>query len=245
MGKLTTIKGGLNPKVSLNLYRSLIRSKIEYARTTAAHTPKSINCKITTFQNGILRRCLGLKRSTPIQILYSLAYELTPADRSKLLTAKELIKIKTQRNPLYELVAQNSLVRSSYSAVYHEFGNILDSINVSCEYERHYSFRSRVNIFLGKKSDLSREQMRAILYCEYNEYRSNDFRMFATDASVTCSTTGCGVLDLNSGNKSLFRIDRSVSSLFGELWAIDIACDSGDSKIVIFTKQTGMYGPRL
>lgn len=75
--------------VALNLYKSLIRSKVEYAGTSIANSPNYINRKIT-FQNAALIRCLGLTPSTPTQIIYVLANELPPRERGIYLTAKEL-----------------------------------------------------------------------------------------------------------------------------------------------------------
>lgn len=71
-------KFGVHSKTAVKLYRMYIRPKIEYARSSMAHSPMTINKKISAFQNAFLRRCLGATPSTPVVALYVLANELSP-----------------------------------------------------------------------------------------------------------------------------------------------------------------------
>ena len=54
---------------------------------------------------------------TPIQILYVLADELSPEERSKSLPALELIKLRREDNSIYNTVAEDPKVKSSYNRV--------------------------------------------------------------------------------------------------------------------------------
>lgn len=53
---LTPIKTGLHPKTALNIYKSLVRSKTEYARTTTANSPKYVNDKIQKIPNDMIKK---------------------------------------------------------------------------------------------------------------------------------------------------------------------------------------------
>lgn len=80
---LTTVKDGLDPKISLNFFKCFVRSKVGYAQTAMAHTPASIDRKISTFQNSSLCRCFGLT----VHVIYALSGEMPVNYRSKFLTA--------------------------------------------------------------------------------------------------------------------------------------------------------------
>lgn len=69
---VTPIKGGLRPNIAINLTKSLVFSKTEYVISSMAHMPKYINKKITSFQNLMLRKSLGLNPSTPVHNIYAL-----------------------------------------------------------------------------------------------------------------------------------------------------------------------------
>ena len=105
---LTSIKGGLKPPYGLTFYKSYVRSKLEYGRTTTAHSPGSTDKRIRTFQNSNIRRCLGCTPSTPYHNLYALANELPPKERAIFLTSKEIL------NTIYFLTIFMSFLLRSF-----------------------------------------------------------------------------------------------------------------------------------
>lgn len=236
---LTPVKGGLDPAVALNLYRSLIRSKLEYARATAAHTPMSINKKIMTTQNATLRRCLGVTPSTPIHVIYALANEMPAAERSLWLTARELLRVKSMNPDLYAMVAENPYVRSSYSHVYHMFQEIFDVISVVEEECRPVSLTVRSSIVCGDRANVAKEIFQKMYCKEIAEYKDDGFVVFATDASVKAGSAGCAVFNATRDQRFLFRIQGKTSSLFSELIAllkaVEIAVEDGCCEFVVFT----------
>ena len=79
----TNSQGGAHPSTLLNIYKSIIKSKIEYAYiiTDENQTIKKI-CQ--TMKNSGIRRCLGLAKTTPIPALLSEATEMpTELDNKK------------------------------------------------------------------------------------------------------------------------------------------------------------------
>ena len=125
---LTTIKSGLYPRISSNLYNTFVRSKTEYGRTTMAHASQYINNKISTVQKSAFRRCVGLPPTTPKHVIFAIAEELMPTERAKLLTAKELIKLKIHNIQFFNELSVEFPVKSSDSFVYQKYKNILDRI---------------------------------------------------------------------------------------------------------------------
>ena len=106
---LTIIKSGLHPRILTNLYKTFVRSKTEYGRTTMAHAPQYINKKISTVQKSALRRCVGLPPATPNHVIFAIAGELMPTERAMLLTAKELIKLKIHNRQFFNDPPESSL----------------------------------------------------------------------------------------------------------------------------------------
>ena len=237
---LTTIKGGLKPKVGLNFYKSFIRSKLEYARTTSAHAPDYIEKKIMTFQNSHLRRCLGCTPSTPYHILYALANELPPKERAIYLTAKEIINTIKYNPDLFKLIVTSPLLKTSYSFVYYKFKQIFENIIVpKSEYVNKDKCSFILDTIPSKKNICSKEAIQAIFAETLNYYINNGYTAVATDASISTDATGCGVLFIAQNHRFYFLVDRKLSSLSGELIAImkavELAAEDGFRKLAIFT----------
>lgn len=236
---LTPVKGGLNPKVATNLYKSLVRSKLEYARTTMAISPVSVNKKIAAFQNATLRRCMGLTPSTPIQIIYVLANELPPRERGIYLTAKEIVNLKFNNYKVYRKITDNLEVKSSYSMVYYRYKEVFDNLEEGVYFENLKNINVRCDILNNKKENVAIEQIRSIYRKEYCDYKNYNFTVFATDASLSNERTGFAVYNISTGDKYYFNIALKASSTFGELWAIKMALEKAiednAEKIVIFT----------
>lgn len=236
---LTTVKGGLQPRISLNFFKSFVRSKVEYARTTMAHTPASINRRISTFQNSSLRRCLGLTRSTPVHVIYALSGEMPVNYRAKFLTAKEIIDQKFYNYPNYRCLEDSVPVKASYSYVFNDFADIFRKVNTDCVFIKCPKLKIIMNTLPSRKSDMSMEQIRAVYNEKISYFKSNGFDIFATDSSLSVSSTGCAVYHLNRDENFCYKITYKSSSFFGELFAVrkavEIARSMGVSKLVIFT----------
>lgn len=96
-----------------------------------------------------------------------------------------------------------------------------------------------MNLFNSSKKNLSKDYINAIHREKLNQLQGEGFSIWATDASVNDTSTGCAACNISCKQNFLFRIPNRVSSLTGELHAIDKAIDiileDGFSKIAIFT----------
>ena len=63
---VSSLDWGADRKVLLRLYRSLVRSKLDYGCMVYGSARKSYLCKLETVQNQALRLCLGAFRTLPI-----------------------------------------------------------------------------------------------------------------------------------------------------------------------------------
>ncbi|XP_036317800.1 uncharacterized protein LOC118732796 [Rhagoletis pomonella] len=236
---ITTVKAGVTPKVAVNLYKSLVRSKIEVARSTTHNLPKTTNNKIMAFQNKSLRRCLGLTPSTPVHNIYALANEFEPKEREMLLTSRELIKLKFINVNAYNNVAFHNQLNSSYSKTYYQFKEILDNVSTQTAFTKNRELRITKKLLAKKKTELPKQQIKAEYYSLFQKYKENNFTIFATDASGGVNSMGCGVYNVSQKQHFYFSIDFKSSSAFSEMWAIakavDIAFEDNLKKIVIFT----------
>ncbi|XP_058986606.1 uncharacterized protein LOC131806491 [Musca domestica] len=218
-------KHGLLPNISINLAKSLVFSKTEYCISSMAHMPVYLNKKLTTFQNQLLRRNLGLTPSTPTHTIYALALMLPPEQRSQYLTAKELIKFKCHNPQLYNSITRNSTNKTSLGLIYSKFKHIFDEIVVNkAEYPRK-NITFFMNLFNSSKNAQPNEYFRAILQEKLQKLISTGHSIWATDASVSINETGCAVCNITKDENFLFKISRKMSSLMGELHAINKAID--------------------
>lgn len=154
---INSVKGGLHPKISVNLSRSLLFSKFEYSISSMAHMPNYINTKLTTCQNQILRKNLGLTPSTPVHIIYALAVVLPPEQRSHYLAAKELLKFKMFHLNTYEKFTSYPSKKTSLGMVYNKFKHIFDNTKISPSKSPREKKSFVMNIFnAGKKHAINR-----------------------------------------------------------------------------------------
>lgn len=98
MKSLNLLKIIKNPKYNpsrpllLQLYRSLIRSKIEYGCPAFLNASKSNLAILKTVQNSALRLCIGALPSSPIDSIYCEASEMPPEIRFPLVLNKFLLQ---------------------------------------------------------------------------------------------------------------------------------------------------------
>lgn len=93
---------GADRKVLLRLYRSLIRSKLDYGCVVYGSTRKSYLKKLETIQIQALRICLGAFRTSPISSIHAEAGELPLKLRREKLSLQYALKLQTNKfNPTY------------------------------------------------------------------------------------------------------------------------------------------------
>ena len=98
---------GADRATLLKLYRSLVRSKLDYGCTVYGSARKSYLKMLDPIHNQGLRLCLGAFRTSPVQSLYADANEPSLYDRRIKLALQYTLKLKSNiQNPTYEDVFQ-------------------------------------------------------------------------------------------------------------------------------------------
>ena len=96
---------GADRTVLLRLYRSLIRSKLDYACIVWGSASKSHLQGLNTIHHQGLRICLGAFRTSPTESLYVEAGEPSLKNRRKKLTMNYALKLKSNpKNPAHDCV---------------------------------------------------------------------------------------------------------------------------------------------
>ena len=96
---------GADRSVLLRLYRSFVRSRLEYGCAVFSSARKSYLKKLETIQNQGLRICLGASRTSPMQSLYVEANEQPLYLRFDKLCIQYALKLRSNPdNPAYNVV---------------------------------------------------------------------------------------------------------------------------------------------
>lgn len=236
---VTGPKSGIHPAKAINLSKSLIFSKTEYAISSMAHRPMYINKKLTSFQNQLLRKYLGLVPSTPNHVVYALAGMLPTDLRAQHLAAKELIRLKIYNSSLYEYFTSNISRKTSLGYVYTKFRTIFENLKIGYNQHPTNKVDFMLDIFNTTKNNTPTEYFKAHYYELINDFRSEGVSIWATDAAVFNNNTGCAVCNISANQNFVFKINEKLSSLTGELCAIEKAIDlmieDGVSTAALFT----------
>ena len=110
----------------LKLYRSLVRSKLDYGCIVYGSARDSYLQSLDRVQNAALRICLGAFRTSPIPSLHVEAGELPPDLRRQKLTLQFITKLKSNpSNPAYKCVFQ-----PSYALLFEARPSVIPSLGV-------------------------------------------------------------------------------------------------------------------
>lgn len=96
---------GADTNTLLTLYRSVVRSKLDYGCIVYGSARKSYLDSLDRVQNAALRICLGAFRTSPISSLHIEANELPVALRREKLALQYALKLRAnQNNPAFDVV---------------------------------------------------------------------------------------------------------------------------------------------
>lgn len=235
---------GIDPRKALLLYKSIIRSKIEYASSTFSNMGDTYVRKLRTCANDFLRRALGLIRSTPIPIIYHMAAEMPPAYRFELSTAKEIAKCMTFGYPASSTLRTfRRPVNTSYYKTYQRHKDIFENMALaSTSTPEAVRIRIVKDFFHGavtRKAEANIEVVQRLFNEKMASLTNQGFELFFTDGSVRAETTGAAFVHHDSGTVYAFYDDKRLSSMTAELMAIvkatEHARDKGMPMIAILT----------
>jgi ribonuclease HI len=101
---------GADSTTLLRLYRSLVRSKLDYGCIVYGSTRDSYVVSLDRVQNAALRVCLGAFRTTPISSLHVEANEPPLRLRREMLALQYMLKLRSNpSNPAYSCVFESNL----------------------------------------------------------------------------------------------------------------------------------------
>ncbi|XP_045029604.1 uncharacterized protein LOC123472305 [Daphnia magna] len=104
---MSKAKPGPAIQTLIMLYKSLVRSLMDYGSIAYGSSSKSNLAKLDVIGRSILRTILGSRQSTPVEILYAETGTEPFLWRTRWLTSKYLVKMSHKpRNPMYELAMQ-------------------------------------------------------------------------------------------------------------------------------------------
>ena len=113
----------------LNLYRSLIRSKLDYGCIIYGSARKSYLKKLDTIHHQGLRLASGAFCTSPVQSLYSEAQEPFLYDRRKKLSLKYVSKLASNpNNPVY-----NDIFNSPNKVLFLNKANFIKPLGLQTE----------------------------------------------------------------------------------------------------------------
>ena len=133
---------GADRTVLLRLYRSLVRSKLDYGCVVYSAARKSYLEKLKPIQNQGLRLCLGAFRTSPMESLYVEANEPPLLLRYEKISLQYAVKLKNNsRNPTYDstFMPQYTNFYTSKPSAIRPFGlrmkealsDILDAVDIA------------------------------------------------------------------------------------------------------------------
>lgn len=111
---LSNTSWGAERCTMLNIYRAVIRSRLDYGCAVYGSARPSVLCKLDTIHHSALRICSGAFRTSPVKSLYVVCHELPLASTRSLLSLRLYFRILSHPNhPL-----QNSILNRSSDVLF-------------------------------------------------------------------------------------------------------------------------------
>ena len=244
---------GADKSTLLKLYRSLVRSKLDYGCFIYGSARKSYLRCLDSIHHLGLRLALGALRTSPVESLYVEANEAALSLRREKLALQYFTKLQScPSNPAFDCTInpkyQECFARKE-SAI-PTFGIRLKSVLENSGFSNnnvHQTiipeippwtlYRPRVNLEL---SILSKRDTPSLVFIQkFNEIKNDHSYCTAiyTDGSKDNDRVGCGTVIHNSSFKQ--RLPSNASIFTAEVTAIDLALDaiteSDDDYFIIFS----------
>lgn len=252
---LANQKWGADSNLLLRLYRTLIRSKLDYGAIAYSTGSSALLKRIDTVQNTALRLSMGAFCTSPTESLHTLACEPRLELRRKYLALSYAARVANNpSNP------HNSVVFSrDHPSIHDRKPHIVPNFSVRLSRILRDDFNMTFpNLFADKifsdpppwtskvppvDTGLSRLNKRVhppeLIRRDFDQLRTKYLGSaeLYTDASKSAHGVGAGVSTANSGH--MFKLPEHSSILTGELYAIYQACklttESSASKFIIYS----------
>ena len=120
---------GADRTTLVKLYRSLVRSKLDYGCIVYGSASKTALDKLDPVHNQGLRLSLGAFRSSPVESLYVEAHEPPLEIRKNKLALQYVLKLKANpKNPAYDVV-----FNPKHQELYKDKESAIDSFGIHCK----------------------------------------------------------------------------------------------------------------
>ena len=250
---LSNTNWGGDRSVLLNLYRSLVRSKLDYGSIVYGSARKSyLKCLDTIHHQG-LRLALGAFRTSPVESLYAESNEPSLYTRREKLSLQYTTKLAASpKNP-----AHNCVFNPKYERFYYNTPSaikplglrilpLLDQANISIKNVQPFSLplkepwtqnppRVILDLHKNKKSEVDSH----IFKTEFLEIKSayKHYMSIYTDGSKQDEKVACAVISPNFTDS--IRLPDNSSIFTAEAKAIDIALyhirDQPEKQFIIYS----------
>ena len=233
---LSNTNWGGDRSVLLNLYRSLVRSKLDYGSIVYGSARKSyLKCLDTIHHQG-LRLALGAFRTSPVESLYAESNEPSLYTRREKLSLQYTTKLAANsKNPAYNCVFNPKYERfyntpSAVKPLGLRILPLLEQANISIKNVQPFSLPSKepwtqnpprviLDLHKNKKSEVDSH----IFKTEFLEIKSayKHYISIYTDGSKQDEKVACAVISPNFTDS--IRLPDNSSIFTAEAKAIDIA----------------------
>ena len=244
---------GADRKVLLNLYRTIIRSKLDYGSIIYGSARKSYLEMLDPIHHQGLRLALGAFRTSPSESLLAEANEPSLYNRRLKLSMQYALKLKSNpSNPTYETVFE-----PQYKTIFQNKPNMIPSfgIRISSEFENMNldldniaEFKvpdvppwtiSQPRVLFSLHNDKKSQTDPLVFRTKYHELLSIflSYETIFTDGSKDGDTAGSACVTPSDTYKC--RLPDNASIFSAEIKAIDLALDhieqSRSSDFIIFS----------
>lgn len=230
---LSSFYGGINPKISIQLYNSLIKTKIDYSSVITAMSPKTNTIMLQKAKNVALRTALGLTKTTPILTIMDLAATSTMEFEIEYNVVKYLTK-KLYIDPNFREFVLGIDCATYLRNLYINHNILKKCPNLIKDTEKPLN----LSIFYTENHE-NKEISRHL--ANENIANFSDFYQIYTDASIgeESSNRGVGIYYYTSKEEMSVCVEETISiksaETIGILIGLQEAVKSQQQKICIFS----------
>ena len=231
--KVSGTKFGAHRTTLLQMYNTLIRSKLDYGSSIYATASKTLLQKLNILENQALRIATGTLRSTPISSLHVDCNQIPLHLHRKYRAISHLIQITTVENlPLHTSSPIPLTAPYAASNFHHSVRAQLDDLNIQLP-PMDYSYIAAVPpwvdsvvIIRQHMEHLSKESPPNIVKLHFNELLQTypQSTVLYTDGSHSADAVGCAVTT-DTTVVACFPLPSYFSILSAELFALYLAVD--------------------
>lgn len=238
---------GTHPDFALQIYKSLIRTRMEYCSFLYGHINKQLISKLDKIQNQAMRLAIGAFRSTPIIALQVETVIVPISTRYRILTERIIYKVMIEENHLaYDkltylrmLINVHKFWKKKPIPIYIQAMNLIYELNPlidDCHNKivNRYQFQSPLYLtnhnitFFSELEDWTKKQNNEIsmkqafynlLNITSNDQANNNIIVY-TDGSKTSQGTGAAFWIPRLKESQIYALHNYNSNYTAEMYAI-------------------------